>query len=664
VTSDTPNPTASTPSSSAAPVAEPAVGAESAAPEGAQGETSTPEPKGGAATAPARRPPGRDGLMMKTPTWMMWGSNIGAVVVVVGGIFLAVQITDKLKHRVKPKPFPSLAQLADSLRRFSPAVVQDTAGEQQRAAATLARPMHHVLGGPSPADSFVRAGQQALARGRMGEAWRAFSSAARDSTNASAALGTSLLAGWRLDEGTARQSLARAARLRAALSPPERRLLEAHQRWLAGDIHGSDSLYRTLLMEVNDDPTLWYAASFVHRHDGGVIDSALIAYGSPVARSLVDQPTRRVSHAGAIPALWRVLQLSPYHEAARLDLLRFAALYDDRRLANWLGWGSELYAVEPATRFAMRAVAADAKHDTSAWKIVLRLASDAAARNGTRAGSAADSVASLPPDAVTERDIFEASRAIATSAGILNPLSLWHAAEVLIPLTNPAQHAPAVVATAHAWRGQFLFALSRPINALEEFHAAAAADSSIGLPLAAWTAWLSARTDTATLNGEYAALEAWSAPLTANATRDWLHPHRGMEPHVRAYGLGLLAAALGDTTRVLQQAAALDKLPAISGDTALKLVMTSALRAEAALARDDFKSAIAMTANAEGLLPPIWRELSPFSGRIHARYRRAFAQQRSWENEGARIAFVAFFSPTVPEIPIYRPARGRFDNTP
>ena len=663
MTSDTPSPSASSPSPQAAPVAEPAA-ATTAGDEGTDGTIAQAPGSGEKGAKGARRPPGRDGLMMKTPTWMMWGSNIGAIVVVVGGIFMAVQITDKLKHRVKPKPFPSLALLADSLRRFSPAVVQDTAGEQQRAAATLARPMHHILGGASPADSFVRAGQQALARGRMGEAWRAFSAASRDTTNASAALGTSLLAGWRLDEGTARQALARASRLRAALSPPERRLLEAHQRWMAGDIHGSDSLYRTLLMEVNDDPTLWYAASFVHRHDGGVIDSALIAYGSPVARSLVDQPTRRVSHVGAIPALWRVLQLSPYHEAARLDLLRFAALYDDRRLANWLGWGSELYAIEPGTRFAMRAVAADAKHDSSAWKIVLRLAKDAAARNGTVAGTATDSATPLPPDAITERDLFEASRAIATSAGILNPLSLWHAAELLIPLTNPAQHSPAVVATAHAWRGQFLFALSRPINAIEEFHLAAAADSSIGLPLAAWTAWLSARTDPATLKGELAALEAWSAPLTANATRDWLHPHRGMEPHVRAYGIGLVAAALGDTTRVLQEAAALEKLPAINGDTALKLVMTSALRAEAALARDDFKGAIAMTANAEGLLPPLWRELSPFSGRIHARYRRAFAQQRSWENEGARIAFVAFFSPTVPEIPIYRPARGRFDNTP
>jgi hypothetical protein len=94
------------------------------------------------------------------------------------------------------------------------------------------------------------------------------------------------------------------------------------------------------------------------------------------------------------------------------------------------------------------------------------------------------------------------------------------------------------------------------------------------------------------------------------------------------------------------------------------MVMAAALRGEVALARNDFPATIAATANAEGLLPPLWREHSPFTGRIHARYRRAFAQQRAWENEGARIAFVAFFSPTVPEVAIYRPARGRFDNTP
>lgn len=604
--------------------------------------------------------------MMATPPWMMWASNVGAVVAVLGAIFMAVQITHRLRTRVIPKPFPSLAQLADSLRRAAPAIVQDTAGERERAAKALARPVRQTIGGPSPTDSFLRAGQLALGKGRLGEARRAFAAAERDTTNASVALGSSLLAAWRFDEIGARRALNRANRLRARLSPPERRLLEAHQRWMAGDIHGSDSLYRTLLMEVNDDPTLWYAASFVHRHDGGVIDSALIAYGSPVGRSLVDQPTRRVSHVGAIPALWRVLQLSPFHEAARLDLLRFAALYDDRRLANWLGWGSELYAIEPATRLAMRAIAADAKHDTSAWKIVLRLTADAAARAGAAArATPGDSAVAVTPDVITEQDIFEASRALATSSGVLNPLSLWHAAEMLLPLTNAAQHDPAIVAAAHAWRGQMLFAVTRPVSAREEFHAAAAIDSSIGLPLSAWTAWLASGTDKATLIAERAALEQWSARLSApDAPRDWLHPHRGMEPHVRAYSIGLLSAALGDTARVAQEAAAIAKLPPIAGDTALGMVMAAALRGEVALARDDFPAAIALTANAEGLLPPLWREHSPFTARIHARYRRAFAQQRSWQNEGARIAFVAFFSPTVPEVVIYRPARGRFDNTP
>ncbi len=389
--------------------------------------------------------------MMATPPWMMWASNVGAIVAVVGAIFMGVQITHRLRTRVIPKPFPSLAQLADSLRRAAPAIVQDTAGERERAAKALARPVRQTIGGAAPTDSFLRAGQIALGKGRLGEARRAFAAAERDTTNASVALGSSLLASWRFDEIGARRSLNRATRLRAKLSPPERRLLEAHQRWMAGDIHGSDSLYRTLLMEVNDDPTLWYAASFVHRHDGGVIDSALIAYGSPVGRSLVDQPTRRVSHVGAIPALWRTLQLSPFHEAARLDLLRFAALYDDRRLANWLGWGAELYAIEPATRLAMRAIAADAKRDTSAWKIVLRLTDDAAARAGAGArATPGDSAATVTPDVITEQDIFEASRALATSSGVLNPLSLWHAAEMLLPLTNAAQHDPSIVATAHA----------------------------------------------------------------------------------------------------------------------------------------------------------------------------------------------------------------------
>ena len=70
---------------------------------------------------------------------------------------------------------------------------------------------------------------------------------------------------------------------------------------------------------------------------------------------------------------------------------------------------------------------------------------------------------------------------------MLNPLSLWHAAELLIPLTDASRHAPDIVAAAHAWRGQMLFAVTRTVSAQEELQAAAAIDPSIGLPLAAWT---------------------------------------------------------------------------------------------------------------------------------------------------------------------------------
>ena len=154
-------------------------------------------PANPAAPPPARRPPGRDGLMMDTPPWMMWASNVGAIVAVVGAIFMAVQITHRLRTRVIPKPFPSLAHLADSLRRAAPAIVQDTAGERERAAKALARPVRQTIGGPAPTDSFLRAGQLALGQGRLGEARRAFAAAERDTTNASVALGSSLLASWR-----------------------------------------------------------------------------------------------------------------------------------------------------------------------------------------------------------------------------------------------------------------------------------------------------------------------------------------------------------------------------------------------------------------------------------------------------------------------------------
>lgn len=581
--------------------------------------------------------------MMESPRWLVLVSNVGIGVAILGSIFLGVQVTHRLRTRVVVTPVPSLAQMADSARRAMVPLVGDTTGARARARSALEAVLPSTIGGAAPADSALREGQVALGRGRWGDAARAFALAARDTTSASAALGSSLLAAWRADEGTARTSLARALRLRATLSPPERLLLEAHQRWMAGDIRGSDSVYRALLTDVRDDPTLWYAASFVHRHDGGVIDSALIAYGSPVARSLTDQPTRRISHVGAIPALWRVLQLSPYHEAARLDLARFASLYDDRKLAAWLAWGAELYAVEPATRLAMRVIGADAKRDSLAWDVVRRLAAN-----------------HPDPDAV-----FGAARALATSGGILYPLSLWHAAELLEPLTNSAKHPPAIVAAAHAWRGQLYFAVRRPVAARTELLAAAAIDSSVGLPLLAWTTWLSLESGDSALREERARLEGWSATADASGEgRDWLHPHRGMEPQLRSYGIGMLSAALGDTTRVLAEAAALDRMAPVAGDSTLHATMAAALRAEVAIARRDFAAAIAATPMLDGLLPPMWRDHSPFAGRIHARYRRAFAHQQSWQNEGARITYVSFFSPTLPELTIYRSARIRFDATP
>ncbi len=583
--------------------------------------------------------------MMQSPPWLIRLSNWGAVVVVVGTLFLGIQMTRRLLSRVVVTPLPSLAQLADSARLSDAAPV---AGNRAKtgAAATPSRTDSGyavTIGGAAASDTMLRGAQRALWRGRWDEATRAFQAVARDSTNGSAALALSLLAAWRADEPAARAALARAARLRARLSPAERSILDAHQRWMAGDIAGSDSVYRVLLTSVTNDPTIWYAAAFVHRHDGGTIDSVLIAPGSAVGRRLHDQPTRRVSHVGAIPALWQVLALSPFHEAARLELARFASLYADRALASRLSWGAELYDVEPATRLAMRILDADARRDSTGWKLVLQLA-----------GNAQDPAS-----------VFAASRALATSGGVLRPLSLWHAAELLRPLTDTSRHPADVAAVAHTWRAEYFFAVRREDDSRAELESAAELDPSLALPILAWTEWLSRETPDSVLRTSRARLEAWNAVTTdSGAPRTWMHPHRGMEAHLRAYGIGLLSAALGDTARVVSEARALEALPPIAADSTLRGEMAGALRAEVAIARGDYASAIAETNGVQRFLPPMWRDLSPFTGRVHARYRRAFAEQRAWRNVQARAAFVAFFSPTVPELPVYRSARQRFDATP
>lgn len=584
--------------------------------------------------------------MMRSPPWLIRLSNWGAVVAVVGALFLGVQITRRLLSRVVVAPLPSLAQLADGARGATGGVAKGGAGPT---AAPPDDSTDHpvIIGATLPGDSLLRAARRALWRGRWGEASVAFERLVRDSASAnsgaSAPLALSLLAAWRADEPTARAALTRAERLRARLSAPERTLLDAHQRWMRGDVRGSDSVYRVLLADVRDDPTIWYAAAFVHRHDGGAIDSLLVAPGSPVGRRLRDQPARRLSHVGAIPALWQVLALSPFHEAARLELARFASLYDDRALTSRLTWGAELYDVEPATRLAMRVLDADARRDTTGWRLVLQLAARA-------------------PDAA---DVFAASRALATSGGILRPLALWHAAELLTPFTDTSRYSADTAAIAHAWRAEYFFAVRREDESSAELADAAAIDPALALPLLAWMQWLSRETPDSALRDTRARLEAWH-PVAADtlALRNWLHPHRGMEPHLRAYGIGLVSAALGDTAGVLAEARALDMLPAIPGDSTLRGQLAGALRAEVAIARGDYLAAISETNGVQRLLPPLWRDLSPFAGRVHARYRRAFAEQRAWQNVQARAAFVAFFSPTVPELPIYRSARQRFDATP
>lgn len=608
--------------------------------------------------------------MMQSPPWLIRLSNWGAVVAVVGALFLGVQMTRRLLSRVVVTPLPSLAQLADSARG---AVAGSGTGGARRPATIPDDSTDHpiVIGATLRSDSLVRAARRALWRGRWGEAASAFERLARDwareranameganaieranaiegtnaieAANASATLALSLLAAWRADEPAARTALARAVRLRARLSAPERSLLDAHQRWMRGDIRGSDSVYRVLLTDVRDDPTIWYAAAFVHRHDGGAIDSMLVAPGSPVGRRLHDQPTRRVSHVGAIPALWQVLALSPFHEAARLELARFASLYDDRAMMSRLTWGAELYDVEPATRLAMRVLDADARRDSTGWKLVLQLAA-----------SSSDPTA-----------LFAASRALATSGGILRPLSLWHAAELLKPLTDTSRNGADIAAVAHAWRGEYFFAVRREEQSSAELKDAAAIDPSVALPLLAWMQWLSRETPDSALRDTRARLEAWHpAEADSLAQRTWVHPHRGMEPQLRAYGIGLVSAALGDTARVLAEASALDALSLVPGDSALRGQLAGALRAEVAIARGDYAAAIAETNGVQQHLPPLWRDLSPFAGRVHARYRRGFAEQRAWQNVQARAAFVAFFSPTVPELPVYRSARQRFDATP
>jgi len=564
---------------------------------------------------------------------MVWLSNAGAVVALVGGVYLAIQMIHRLRTREVVRPLPSLAELAESAR----------------AASDSGAPPRAIVGEGAAPDSLLAVARLALGRGRWHEARRAFEAArAHPAVAGNAALGSSLLAAWQYDEAAARSALAAAVADSGQLTPAERRLLDAHRRWMTGDLRGSDTSYRRLLAEVGNDPTLWYGAAFVHRHDGGALDSLLVGAGSPAARRMREPPNRRVSTGGAGPALWHVLHLAPYHEAARLELARMASLYGDEKLVDWLAWGAELGGVEGSTRLAMRLLAADAATDTGAWGVALRLAEDSAAPG--------------------ER--FAAARALATSAGVLQPRALRHAGEVLLPLTRGDGGGREVAALAHAWRGQLLAARRLGVEAQEEIARATALDSSLGLPLAAWVAWSLRQGSSVEASTIAAALDRWSAQRSAPPTgREWLHPHAGLEPELREYALGLLALAARDTTQALSRAAALDRLSTADADRAsppssAATTWAAAIRGDVAAARADFPAAVAATEATRINIAPLARDQSPFAAQAHARFRRAYVLQWAWRTREARAGYATFFSPSLPELVLYRLARAQFDETP
>lgn len=561
----------------------------------------------------------------KADAWIIRG---GLLVAFVGAMVMGYLIIHRLKTRPVLHRLPKIEELAvdaENPTTISPA----GRGEDSKPSAN------------ATADAAYRAGIQQLVAGRYDSASRALDHALLlDSTLAGAALRRSLLAAWEGESKIALDQALNAKRLAASLSPHEKAMLDAHLIWMGGDIPRADSAWRVSIMAERGDPMAWYGAAFVQLHDGGAIDTALTALGSPTQRHMRRIPDRRVSFVNASPPLRRVLALVPTHERARLQLAKMAAAIGNIQIVDGEAWNVERADVESVVRLTMRALAADMRWDSSLWAVVKATA------------------AKEKP-----RDLFVAARILAEGGGMRSRMALFHAADLLEPLTK-APNDSATIARAHVWRALMRDASGRAGSALDELALAAQYDPSVALPTAAYVAWLDPSTVDTTLRRVRDELIAWQPKVLPPQARDEFHPHAGMERHVRAYAIGLVSAALRDSVAAYAAAKTIDSLGPIANETHVAESMAIALRTEVRMGAGDIQGAVALSSGLQAALRPLARNESPIVAQLHSRYRFGFLEARGWRNDNARGTFVAFFTPTIPELTLYRPVVEKFETTP
>lgn len=295
----------------------------------------------------------------------------------------------------------------------------------------------------------------------------------------------------------AREANRAALEQRERLAPHARAMMEAQSSWLSGELNEADRRYGAIVADYPDDVEAWYLLGDVRFHGN---------------------PYRGRSATDARAAFQHALTLDPANAAALGKLARIAALEGDDDLFDT--WLDRLAAVSPASEHlvALRAVRA---LRTRSLADIARLGIDLA-RTRTRGLALTLGLAALhagPLDAVEQLVADHIDRIPSPELRAYGLLLLAEAALAGGSWGRAEERWAAAYALEPGW-------------------------AMLHRGLRASTPALGA--DAAAAERARTSLEAWQADrATPHAARP-LSLHDGMEPHLRCYVLGLLAARLGD----------------------------------------------------------------------------------------------------------------------
>ena len=354
------------------------------------------------------------------------------------------------------------------------------------------------------------AGERELRAGRYVPALEAFREAVgRDSGFALAHYRLSIAAEWSGQDSLARAAATAAARFDARLSEHDRLLVRALVARRSGDLAESEQLYRAVVDDYPDDVEAWLQL-------GELLFQA--------------NPLRGRSSAESRPAFERVLALDPDNEEALVHLARIASIEGRRAAMDTLM--HRLIALGPSAEvLETRAFRAFALGDREAWKRVTR------------------ELMQAPPDVPP-----------VTALAVATYLDDLDGAEDFAGLLRDRRYSGDLRGMAYRLLARVAVARGQWDAAQAQLDSAARFDATAALELRSLFAVLPflhvPRAELLEIRGQ---VERWDARLERPGEPPHTAAHAGLHPFIRRYRLGLLDAALEDTTAALAEADALGR---------------------------------------------------------------------------------------------------------